>query len=314
MIEENKDFNNFYIIKKVPRPEDAKTKDGFWLCKCKKCNSENIYSTSQIRRKINNDLDCGCSKTLIGKKFGKLLVIEKSQKQKRTSWICQCDCGNKKEVIGTYLKNGNTKSCGCEKYKGLIEYNQKASEEAKIPIGTRFEKLTVIEDLGFKKQVEGHNRRWYRCQCDCGNFKDVMANQLKNGYSSSCGKCMSSKGEYQIMKIFDENNIFYQHDIGFASLKKETGKNLRFDFILYEDKEYTTPIRMIEFDGRQHTSGPEAIWSKSDPLEIIQERDELKNNFCLRHKYPLVRIPYTKINYITLEDLLGDKYLVKERG
>ena len=69
---------------------------------------------------------------------------------------------------------------------------------------------------------------------------------------------------------------------------------------------------MIEFDGRQHTSGPEAIWSNSDPLEKIAERDSVKNNFCLSHQYPLVRIPYTKLGKITLEDLLGNKYLVKE--
>jgi hypothetical protein len=68
---------------------------------------------------------------------------------------------------------------------------------------------------------------------------------------------------------------------------------------------------MIEFDGRQHTNGPEAIWSQSDSLEIIQERDAIKNNFCLSHNYPLVRIPYTKINYINIEDILGDEYLVK---
>jgi len=53
------------------------------------------------------------------------------------------------------------------------------------------------------------------------------------------------------------------------------------------------------------------IWSKSDPLELIQERDNIKNNFCLENNYPLVRIPYTKINNITIEDILGDKYLLK---
>ena len=91
---------------------------------------------------------------------------------------------------------------------------------------------------------------------------------------------------------------------------KETGRKLRFDFILYED-DFLTPKRMIEFDGRQHSKGPEAIWSKSDSLDTIKERDDVKNKFCLSHGYPLVRIPYNKLHNIKLEDLLGEAYLVK---
>jgi hypothetical protein len=68
---------------------------------------------------------------------------------------------------------------------------------------------------------------------------------------------------------------------------------------------------MIEFDGRQHSKGPEAIWSESDSLELIQERDNIKNKFCLDNNYPLVRIPYTKLKNITIQDILEDKYLVK---
>lgn len=47
MIKENMDFDNFYIIKKVPKPENIhnSSKSAYWLCKCKKCNKENIYNT-----------------------------------------------------------------------------------------------------------------------------------------------------------------------------------------------------------------------------------------------------------------------------
>lgn len=212
-------------------------------------------------------------------------------------------------MLGTSLRNGNTKSCGCGKYDGLKKYNQIQSDINKIENGARFGKLTVIEDIGFRKQVEGHNRRWYKCLCDCGNEKEIMGNMLKSGQVSSCGKCLTSLGEYQISQLLDKNNIFYQQDIVLPELYKETGRRLRFDFILYDD-DLTTPIRMIEFDGRQHIQGPESIWSNSDSLETITERDNIKNIFCLNHNYPLVRIPYTKLNKITLDDLLGDQYLI----
>lgn len=30
-----------------------------------------------------------------------------------TTWACKCDCGNNVIVNGVYLRNGDTKSCGC---------------------------------------------------------------------------------------------------------------------------------------------------------------------------------------------------------
>lgn len=51
----------------------------------------------------------------IGKKFGKLLVLEKTDKRIRRHivWKCRCDCGNIFYTQGQYLKNGQIVSCGC---------------------------------------------------------------------------------------------------------------------------------------------------------------------------------------------------------
>ena len=45
---------------------------------------------------------------------------------------------------------------------------------------------------------------------------------------------------------------------------------------------------------------------------MIKERDNIKNQFCKKYQIPLVRIPYSHINNITLNDLIGDKFLIKE--
>lgn len=52
---------------------------------------------------------------LIGKKFGRLVVIrqENSNQNKKSRWLCKCDCGKKTIIIGSNLKNGHTQSCGC---------------------------------------------------------------------------------------------------------------------------------------------------------------------------------------------------------
>ena len=53
---------------------------------------------------------------LTEKKYGKLTVLSLSEKRYRNSlvWKCQCECGNIIYVPASSLKNGGTKSCGCE--------------------------------------------------------------------------------------------------------------------------------------------------------------------------------------------------------
>jgi hypothetical protein len=52
---------------------------------------------------------------LTGKRFGRLLVRKRvgTNHHRKPIWECQCDCGNTKEVISSYLLKGMTKSCGC---------------------------------------------------------------------------------------------------------------------------------------------------------------------------------------------------------
>lgn len=52
---------------------------------------------------------------ICGKKFNRLTVIKRvsNSKNHHSRWLCECDCGNKKIVIGTNLTRGITKSCGC---------------------------------------------------------------------------------------------------------------------------------------------------------------------------------------------------------
>lgn len=53
---------------------------------------------------------------LTGQKFGKLTVIREDGRtpDKERLWLCQCDCGNTNSVRSYALRNGRTKSCGCQ--------------------------------------------------------------------------------------------------------------------------------------------------------------------------------------------------------
>lgn len=54
---------------------------------------------------------------LTGKRFGRLLVLERSGTTPGTGsiqWLCKCDCGNEKLINGACLRREDTtESCGC---------------------------------------------------------------------------------------------------------------------------------------------------------------------------------------------------------
>lgn len=52
---------------------------------------------------------------LIGKRFGRLVVLSETTERQAESiiWLCQCDCGVIKKINGHCLRKGVTRSCGC---------------------------------------------------------------------------------------------------------------------------------------------------------------------------------------------------------
>jgi hypothetical protein len=55
---------------------------------------------------------------LSGERFGKILVIDKSEIRGRCiNWECECDCGKKCLISTGNLLSGNSQSCGCSNHK-----------------------------------------------------------------------------------------------------------------------------------------------------------------------------------------------------
>lgn len=46
-------------------------------------------------------------------RYGRLTVVGPEIKNGFTQWRCRCDCGNEITTRGTFLRTGNTQSCGC---------------------------------------------------------------------------------------------------------------------------------------------------------------------------------------------------------
>lgn len=162
-------------------------------------------------------------------------------------------------------------------------------------VGKRFGQLTVLKDSG---QRVNKYIVW-ECQCDCGNIHYATTNSLRNGSVTHCSNCkIKSKGETKISELLNNNNIPFIMEKTFESCKNpETNTRLRFDF-------YVNDSYLIEYDGEQHfiPRGWEAD-NREEELQLVQARDACKNQWCKENNVPLIRIPYTQLNNLTIEDL-----------
>lgn len=97
-----------------------------WHCKCSCGKEADVLGHSLLTGRTRS---CGCllHKDLKGKRFGKLVAIEKTDLRcfNNVIWLCKCDCGNYKQVPSANLLNGTTRSCGCLYRTNVWDKNKK---------------------------------------------------------------------------------------------------------------------------------------------------------------------------------------------
>lgn len=233
---------------------------------------------------------------LTGQKFNRLTVLYRNGSTGgKAKWHCKCDCGNECDIIGQYLRNGHTQSCGCLQKERTAAA---AQNNALDLTNQQFAFLTAIEPT---KKRRGSNIIW-RCKCTCGQFTEVAASDLTHFKTKSCGcKRNQSYGEIEIEQILIQNNIHFKREYSFSDLKSSLGGIPRYDFAILDNQNKV--IRLIEFDGEQHFEEVHTEqWGTS--LEKVKKLDKLKNDYAKEKQIPLVRIPYWMRGKITLEMLM----------
>ena len=252
---------------------------------------------------------------MTGQKYGKLTVLERAENDKngKAQWLCQCDCGSNPKIIsGAALRRGLTISCGCNKLEKISKYNQ---EHTIDETGKQYGYLTVVS-RNTEPLLNTNGRAMWNCICKCGNKHIVSGKLLREGKVTSCGCKRQSLGEEKIEKLLLENNINYAKEY-LVNVRKELiyqHHKARFDFAIFDDN--NNLLYFIEYDGLQHFE--ENIrenglgWNSRENYEKTHERDILKDNWCKEHNIPLIRIPYTHLNKLTINDLLleDSKYII----
>ena len=100
---------------KVTGYDGVKGRNSYWFCQCE-CGNECVVSRPNLLNGHCESCGCNVSSSLIGQKFGKLLVIDAAGKENGTTyWQCRCECKRIVIVKRGHLTDGGTISCGCSR-------------------------------------------------------------------------------------------------------------------------------------------------------------------------------------------------------
>lgn len=193
-----KDFGRLHV---VSRTEDHVTVSGkhmvMWFCQCSCGKTLKVLSANL---KSGNTVSCGCYREelrpsiITNKSFvdlsGSVInnyyvvsladpYIDPKNGNKHHRYLCRCTlCGRERVCRADILKRGCA-VCPCSyKKRG----RRCLMSRVKDLTGQVFGKLTVVErDMSSKK-----NTRWI-CRCSCGNMKSILASNLIQGQTKSCG-------------------------------------------------------------------------------------------------------------------------------
>lgn len=100
-------------------------------------------------------------RNLVSSKFNRLTVLKPIKKHDRTYLVCECECGNVKDIKMSHLKSGRIKSCGClrteelESRKGMVSKSLKPNNySAKYRVFKSYEKHATDRGYSFDLDLE----------------------------------------------------------------------------------------------------------------------------------------------------------------
>ena len=230
-----KRFGRLLVIERTKTPEHIKGNRVYWLCRCN-CGNEKIISGLNLRN--GHTLSCGCYKkekarataeNLIGKRFGKVVVIKRDKTREGVYWICKCDCGNEKSIPAVTLKTGKCISCGCYRFEAnalpkyeaaknrlIEEYINKSKEKNIVFELTREEFFKLTEQDCFYCGVEPYKIK--RCHSTHGDYIyngidriDSSKGYVLGNVVPCCHTCNFAKRTMEIDEFMNWVEKVYNH-------------------------------------------------------------------------------------------------------
>lgn len=217
---------------------------------------------------------------------------------------------NKEEIIAL-IKQGKKKSQIAREF-GINEttftHNLKLSSiDYEAIQEEQFRNYDEVVYKNFELILEGilHNTRKEEIaqllNIDVSSF-DIALVRNHIIYPNPRKKKKMSTGEERIAQILDAEGIHYKSQYTFDDCRfYDTNAVARFDFAILDDDDNLEYL--IEFDGEQHYYYTGNGWNTKENYEKTKEHDIFKTEYCENNNIPLIRIPYTEKNELTMIDL-----------
>lgn len=308
------------VIERDYEEEDVRVSSGkqrraYYRCSCG-CGSTKTVLGSQLYKGITKS--CGCMKKSqnVGRKVSdktgmiigdyEVVMLDNSEVRHtgmHAKWLCRCvHCGRERLIRGSEVEQRKN-LCSCMA-------SGRVSSSSDNLTGMVFGHLTVLRVDNNAKRGSGLHTKWV-CKCDlCGGTESVNSSALSSGEKVRCKNCTpKSLGEARIAEILTENGIEFSTEyVDRRCRNSKTGGFFRFDFSVKSND----GMYLIEFDGAQHFR-PVLLWDNNCSYEDRVMMDNLKTEFCVDNGIPLIRIPYTRLKKLCIEDLLleSSEYVVR---
>ena len=115
----------------------------------------------------------------------------------------------------------------------------------------------------------------------------------------------ASRGEIKIEEILQEAGLNFIEEYSFDDLYSSNGRPLRFDFAVFDDD--NNLMFLIEYQGIQHYIAKSKFGGNSG-LKKQQYNDLLKREYCRKHNYILIAIPYTDESLVNYDYIMNSYY------
>lgn len=248
-------------------------KDGKMVCE--KCR----YSKQSLHQKHSDDY----VKSTI--EFSGCVWISGSYINNDSELCIKCKCGNN---FYTNFNNFTNKKkpkiqcndCGFKKRTNSLRFSFNHVKDEIESKGCRLIS-DFYENDGSKITI----------QCNCGNLFNTTFINFVSKSKNRCDECTrkKSKGEIEIERILLENDIPYKTQFSIAECKYKSP--LKFDFCIFESKDFDKIRLLLEYDGEQHFEPISRFGGESSFYSQL-EKDRIKNEYCAKNNLRLERVPY----------------------
>ena len=117
---------------------------------------------------------------ITGNKYGRLTVIKFDHYNKFNNpyWLCECECGNKKSIRESLLKNGKTLSCGCYQKEKSTKHGMRNKKLYNVLEGIKSRCLNPKNNYFYLYGARGIKV----CEEWCSDREKFFSWALENGY------------------------------------------------------------------------------------------------------------------------------------